>query len=393
MIGVVYCDNRAMSALFQDHELGLLRAFADQAAVAIENARLFETTRARLAEITEMRDLLDNIFSSVVSGLITLDQDDVITSCNQAVTAITGIRVGDLVGRLLSTSLPMVSAICGDMLQRVRTTGVGEAFETVTMMSDGEHYWRLVISPLRRLGDDAGGVVIVMDDLTEQKARESQLNHVQRYLPVALVERLQSDDLAMLEGDERLISVIFADVRGFTSFSERLEPEQVMEIINGYMSVATDAIDSQDGVVDKYMGDAITGLYNTQLNPQSDHAVRAVMSALQMIEAVRAINAPLPEEARLYYGIGIHTGMAVLGSVGSQERREFSALGSAMEISKLLQENANRGEIIISAATYAHVQDHFLCEALATRKTGGYANLETIYRVIDRIDRPHDIPR
>ena len=70
---MVYCDNRALSALFKDHELNLLKAFANQAAVAIENARLFEAARAQLAEITEMRDLMDNIFTSIVSGLITLD--------------------------------------------------------------------------------------------------------------------------------------------------------------------------------------------------------------------------------------------------------------------------------------------------------------------------------
>ena len=89
-IGVVYCDNRALTALFKDHELSLLKAFANQAAVAIENARLFEAARAQLAEISEMRDLMGNIFTSIVSGLIIMDGNNMITACNPAAEAITG---------------------------------------------------------------------------------------------------------------------------------------------------------------------------------------------------------------------------------------------------------------------------------------------------------------
>jgi adenylate cyclase len=177
---------------------------------------------------------------------------------------------------------------------------------------------------------------------------------------------------------------VFADVRGFTAFSEQLEPEVLMEIINKYLSVASDSINLFEGVVDKYMGDAATGLFNTQLNPHPDHALRGVRAAMSMVYDTQALHEVLPEAHRLYYGIGIHTGKAILGNVGGQDRREFAAVGDAIEVSKLLQENAHRGEIILSAATYEQIKHDFDCEALTPRKTKGRDDLKVMYKLIGR---------
>ncbi len=387
-IGVVYCDNRALSALFKDHELNLLKAFANQAAVAIENARLFESARARLAEITEMRDLMDNIFTSIVSGLITLDGDDVISAFNPAAVAITGVSAGQAIGAELYEVLPGLNAVFAEKLARVRQMEAKETFEAEVTLEDGKRrFWNIIMSPLRDLSEASQGVVLVLDDLTKQREREMQLTHVRRYLPLALVENIRSEDLAALGGQERVITVLFADVRGFTSFSEHLEPEYLMEIINKYMSISSDAINLFEGVVDKYMGDAVTGLFNTPLNPQSDHALRAARAALSMVYDVLALHEVLPEDQRLFYGIGIHTGSAVLGNVGSQQRREFAVIGDALEMSKLLQENAHRGEIIVSSATYNYVRDYFDFEALEPRKTKDFADFTVMYKLIGRKKR------
>ncbi|HEX2907786.1 MAG TPA: adenylate/guanylate cyclase domain-containing protein, partial [Phototrophicaceae bacterium] len=212
--------------------------------------------------------------------------------------------------------------------------------------------------------------------------REAQLGLVSRYLPLALVENIRNVDEFDVGGQEREISVLHCDVRGFTTFSERLDPGRLMEIINSYMSLSSDAITLYEGIVDKYMGDAVTGLFNTQFNPQEDHALRAVRAAMSMRYDLLALHEILPEDHRLFYGIGVHTGMAVLGNIGSEDRKEFSALGDAMDIGKLLQENALAGEVLISAATYARVQDYYECEALEPRKTKDHDDLTVMYRVV-----------
>jgi len=223
-----------------------------------------------------------------------------------------------------------------------------------------------------------------LDDLTDQKKRESQLVEVRRYLPGALVENIRSLEDVNTRGQERTITMIACDVRGFTTFSERLQPEELMETINKYLSLASDAINLYEGIVDKYMGDAVTGLFNTQLNPQDDHALRAVRSAMSIIYDLYALHEVLPEDRRLFYGIGIHTGPAFLGNVGGADRREFSALGEAANISKILEGNANAGEIIISQATYDIVSDFFECEPREPDKTKGRDDLKVVYKVIKR---------
>ena len=182
---------------------------------------------------------------------------------------------------------------------------------------------------------------------------------------------IQSIESLGLSGDEREITVIFADVRGFTTFSERLAPEELMQVINQYLSAGSSAIQLLEGIIDKYMGDAIVGLYNTQLNPQTDdHALRAVRAAIALVNDVQALHEVMPPEQRLFYGIGIHTGTAIVGNVGSPSRKEFTALGYAVTFAKKLQEIAQPGEIIISEETYQTVKDHVIAQSTERRLRG-----------------------
>jgi adenylate cyclase len=374
-IGVVYVDNRIMDGVFTEREMSLLEAFANQAAVALRNAQLFETARQQLAQITTLRDLLSNMFASINSGLITLDGADIVTGINRATAVLIGVDEAAALGMPLSALLPTFSAHFANALQRVRRSQIAEKGEIEIEIAQRSRYWSVGITPLR---GQHGSVVIVIDDLTEQRDHDLLL----AYLPnPALAEKV---DFSTLGGQERLITVISADVRGFSTVSEHLEPEQLMEIINKYLSVASEAVNLQEGIVDKYLGDCVTGLFNTQLNEQDDHVMRAVRAALGTLYDVQALHEVLPPEQQLNFGIGIHTGMAVLGNMGSANRREFSALGDAMEMSKLLQENAGPGEIILSAATYELVRDVFDAVPKTPHKTKNDPNFTVMYSLKGR---------
>lgn len=381
IIGAVYCDNRIMAGVFKQHELNLLTAFAHQAAVAIENARLFDDLKVRLAAVTEARDLMDNIFSSIPSGVITINGDNLIMLCNTAAETILERKRDQLIGCALADVLPTLNGVFDEELRRVRDNGARSLFDVQPVL-DGQNprFWNLIMSPLLETGALGQGVVIVIDDLTEVRRREAQLGLASRYLPLALIENIRNVDEFDLGGQEREISVLHCDVRGFTSFSEQLDPAVLMEIINSYMSLSSDAINLYEGIVDKYMGDAVTGLFNTQFNPQEDHALRAVRAAMSMMYDLLALHEILPPEQRVFYGIGVHTDMAVLGNIGSRERKEFSAMGNAMDIGKLLQENALPGEVLISPATYERVKDYYDCEPLQPRK--GDSDLTLVYKVV-----------
>jgi adenylate cyclase len=384
VIGVVYCDNRILSGLFQVNDRDMLAAFANQAGVAIENARLFDEVRQQIDQMTDMRELLDNVFDSIANGVITVNMGYVVTTCNAAANDILGSN-DDVIGKPLKEILPDLGQEFDEAIKDVRLNGGERTVDAGPVLNGrGERSWTVIISPLRdAVTGNIQGLALVIDDLTEQLKHEAQLAELSRYLPSALVDNFRSIEDVNVAGQERQITVIATDVRGFTSFSERLQPEELMMVINKYLSLATDAINLYEGVVDKYMGDAVTGLYNTQLNPQEDHAVRAVRSAMSIIYDLYALHEVLPEDQCLFYGIGIHTGTAFLGNVGSHDRQEFAALGEAADIAKILEGNAKGGEVIISEATYEIIKDLFDCESRVPEKTKDY-DIPKVYKILKR---------
>lgn len=383
VIGVVYADNRVRSGLFGESELALLIAFADQAAVAIENARLFENVRATLEEVTENKELLESVFASLASAVITTDRSGNIIIWNQAAERIFGLERQEVMSAPLASVLPFLGSDFYVALDRVLREDAPYSAELEPVLpARGKAVLAVRLSPLKTHDQSINGATILVDDLTDIRRREATLAEVRRYLPPAMVENIRAIDTLALGGEEREISVVFADVRGFTGFSEQLEPEELMAIINRYLEVASDAIHLYEGIIDKYMGDAVVGLYNTQLNPQEDdHALRAIRAAMSMVYDVKALHDLMPSGARLWYGIGIDTGPAVLGNVGSEERKEFTALGHPVAHAKQLQEAAERGEIIISEATYQRVRDRIDVEPVQ-RPFRSDARPHTVYRVL-----------
>ncbi len=379
--GVVYCDNRIIAGLFKAHELNLLQAVANQAAVALENARLLADARARLDEVARLRDVMTSVFDSIGSGVITLDLGGQIIGCNGAAELLTERTMEMLIGMNADLLLPDLPVRAANVLQGT----AAERWETAIQMPRGARTWALTLTALRDADHALQGSVLVIDDVTEVRLREDQLRGVRGYLPLALIENIRSGDLAALGGQVHTISVVFADLRGFTRFSEQLEPEQVMRTLNRYLGVATDAIDLYEGVIDKFLGDAITGLFNTPLNPQADHAERAIRAAQRLLRTIHLLNEDVPEGERLYFGIGIHSGAAVMGNIGSSERREFTAIGDAVERSKQLQQRARANEVLVSGETAALVGYEFDFEFVGDDEG-------EVYRLLGRKRRTSTIP-
>ncbi len=354
VLGVVYADNSIMAGLFGNKELMLLTAFASQAAIAIENARLFERIRQTLDEITTTKILLDNILASLASGVITTDANDIITTYNVGAEVILHVSRNDAERQAFNQAVPEIYAVVREVLDRVRTMDEALTLEAEPTLSNGEMVnLNLKLSPLKDAEHATQGVALVVDDLTEIKRRDAKLNVVRKYLPPAMVENIRSLDQLGLGGERRYITALFVEVRPFHTFSHDLKAGELMELINLYLTVGTEAIHRRSGLIDKYMGSEIMGLFNTQLNPSDLHAWDAVQAALDMMVDFEALYQQLGDVPEIpYYRVGINTGIATLGNVGGRSRREFSAIGDTINLAKRLEENAARGEIIISQETY-----------------------------------------
>ncbi|MGW8143436.1 MAG: adenylate/guanylate cyclase domain-containing protein [Anaerolineales bacterium] len=381
LIGVIYADNRLREGLFTETQKNLLATFANQAAVAIENARLFESVRRTLSEVTELKSLMDDVFASIASGVITTDLDHRITLTNSVVEDILEDSQENLLGKTVD-QVPLLKQInLSRYLTNVRQSNHqvrGLQFNIQPQKRKSLNL-RFNLSPLEDATGKILGTVIVMEDETETHRLEAQRRLFERMVSPVVIDQLNPDELN-LGGTRTFITTLFADIRGYTSLSERCDPETLVSVLNRYLGAATDAILLEEGTIDKFMGDAIMAFFNAPI-PQSDHTLRAVRAAVQMRDAVNSIQGELPPELRLELGIGIHSGEAVLGLVGTQKRLEYTAIGDSVNTAKRLQENAAPGQILITAGSCQHIIKSIQAYPIDPLNAKGKKQLLQVYEV------------
>ena len=382
LIGVIYADNRIRSGIFTEAEKELLSIFADQAAIAIENARLFASVRHTLAEVTELKNLMDNIFASIASGVLTADVKDQITLCNRAAESILGQTIAQLVGQKIEDVLPSLAGELEPHLASVRENDKAMVGLEITHQHPerGQQDWRLNLSPLKDAEQATQGVAIVLDDMTEHNRLEAHRRLLERMVSPAVIDQIDPDSL-QIGGQEREITVLFADIRGFTGFSEKQSPAELVSILNRYLAAGAEAVLAEKGTVDKFLGDAVMAWFNAPL-PQPDHTLRAVKAAISLRQAVEELHAELPPEAHLSFGVGIHYGKAVLGWIGTQKRLEYTAIGDCVNTAKRIQENAAKAQILITKEAYLRVKDEVEAVALPPLSVKGKTAAVEVYEVV-----------
>ena len=203
--------------------------------------------------------------------------------------------------------------------------------------------------------------------LASEKEKKEVRGAFGRYLSPVLVEQLANDpDKLKLGGETRHISALFCDVRGFTSISEQLPPEALTDLLNRFLTPLTDVILNEQGTIDKYMGDCIMAFWNAPVDV-AEHESRACCAALKMLDALADLNRTLQREAKasgasmqeLRIGIGINSGPALAGNLGSEQRFDYSVLGDSVNLASRLegQSKAYGVEILLSEATRGAVPD------------------------------------
>jgi adenylate cyclase len=391
-VGIVYVDSRSDANLFDAASLDLLAAFCNQAAIALDNARLFDELRRHLREISAMKAYTDNIFASIASGVVTADTLGAVTAFNRAAERIFDIPGERAVGHPYADVLATAG---GDDLSAIMRRAVAEQQVTLgheltrEIPGRGEVCLRLNVSPLR---DEAGtgeplGVAMVVDDLTELRRSQRQAEEIQRlfgrYVHPAVVRQLLADPSAVtLGGETREISVVFADIRGYTALAERLDPAALVRVLNIYLELLTEAIWREEGTLTMYIGDALMAIFNAPL-PQPDHALRAVRAAWGMREALERHAAdPATGAVPVQYGIGVHTGLAVVGNIGAQARMQnYTAIGDAVNTAQRIQANASANQILLSSATYIEAAPHIVAHALDPLAVKGKTHPLSVYHL------------
>jgi PAS domain S-box-containing protein len=376
--GVIYADNRILTGLFTDRDRDVLTVLAGQAAVAIENALLFQS-------VANAKALMDNVFASITSGVITTDTEEQITLFNRAAERVLRVPSTAIVGSRLSDTLPALAEALTPIVEQVKRYGepVVEFENEIFLPGSGQVHLRTSLSPLKNANEETQGTAIVIDDLTEQRRLESRYQLFQRYLPPAVIERLPNDPHELrLGGQRQEITSLFADIRGFTNFSRQHDPETLVEVLNKYLAVGAQAVLDEEGTLDKIMGDCIVAFFNAPLT-QSDHVLRAVRAALKIREGIARLHEDVPASYRLNYGVGINVGDAVVGNVGTAQQMNYTAIGSGVNLASRLQEAAAPGQILLPQAAYQRVQEYVEARLLSPITVAGFSEPIVVYELLE----------
>ncbi|GCE16922.1 GAF domain-containing protein [Dictyobacter kobayashii] len=328
-IGAVYVDSRYNTRLFSKKHLELLLAFCNQAAIAIDNARLFADLNRAIRTVREDKQYMDNIFGSIANGVITTNSAGVITTFNAAASIILHVHPNQALGKhyreafkFLPPNVGIIDTLYNAQAHHEHGTLIKQAINCKVPGRERDDVVSLnyYVSSLRDTQGAHIGMALVIDDQTELKRSEARARQVrgifERYVHPHVVEQLIRDPMALnLGGETKEISVVFADIRGYTRLSENMRPEEVMHMINRYLKIMCDAIWEESGTLTAFQGDALMAIFNAPL-PQSDHALRAVRAAWKMRMAVLDYQRSQPQEIQVSFGIGVNTGPATVGNVG-----------------------------------------------------------------------------
>jgi adenylate cyclase len=231
------------------------------------------------------------------------------------------------------------------------------------------------------LEDLALGFNVMVDRLKDADEMKATMG---KYMARKVMAHILKEKMSM-GGEKLTVTILFSDLRGFTSISERMDPQTLVGLLNEYFTEMVEAVLAEDGVVDKYIGDAIMVVFGAP-EPEANDALRAVRSGVGMRRALARLNARLVERGvpPLKTGIGIHTGEVVAGSIGHEEQRQYTVIGDAVNLASRL-ETATKDlgvNLLISEHTYELVKDHIVARAVKEITVKGRAQPVMTYEVL-----------
>jgi adenylate cyclase len=205
-----------------------------------------------------------------------------------------------------------------------------------------------------------------------------------RYVAREVVEEILKDpEHLVLSGERREVTVVFCDVRGFTPLSERLTPEEVVALLNDFYTLMIEITFKHDGTLDKFLGDAVMAVFGAPI-AHPDHSIRAVRTALAMQDGLLTLNERRVALGKvpITAGIGISAGEAVAGTVGTEDRMEYTVVGDSVNLAARLESHAKAGEVLISERTYEKVRDLVEARPLGPFRVKGKEDEVQVYQVL-----------
>lgn len=398
-VGVLFVNARTENH-YDRVRLNFLGSFCALAAGMLRSSRLFQELKEHAAVIESLERYQESVFSSMTNLLLTTERDGSVRYFNEEAARAFGFSEED-VGKPLTELLgPRVDA---KILRAVEETlSKGSTIlgvEGIAAGARGDLDFSLNLSPIRgKRSDRYDGLTLLFTDQSRERALKEKMNVVveerraikdmfSRYLSSEVVQHLmESPDQVRLGGAGKKATVFFADIRGYTSFSEGRTPEYIVEVLNDYFSQAVEVVLKYKGFIDKFIGDCIMAAWGVPMTSEAEDAVNAVTCALEIQKLIEDPKRTFfrGDAEHLRVGIGMHTGYLVAGNLGSSRRMNYSVIGDTVNVAARLEGVAKAGEVIITEDTRGLLGSAFQLEEREPVKVKGKVEPIHIYRAVKR---------
>ena len=282
---------------------------------------------------------------------------------------------------LVSVAMVLLGIAGAFTLGSVLSRPISRLMEGTRAIAEGDYHVTLRV-PSR---DEIGALTQSFNDMAASLREKDAIKRAfTRYVAREVVtEILKDPDKIVLTGERREVTVLFCDVRGFTSLSERLAPEEVVTLLNAFYTLMIDTTFKHDGTLDKFLGDGVMAIFGAPIF-HPDHCLRALRTALAMQAGIRELSARRVAEGKapLRVGIGVNAGSAVAGSVGTEARMEYTVIGDSVNVAARLESYAKPGQILITEHTHGLVRDAIEARALGRLKVRGKEEELEVYEVL-----------
>ncbi|HYC38799.1 MAG TPA: GAF domain-containing protein [Usitatibacter sp.] len=306
-----------------------LRAFTAQISISLENAKLF-------ADVQNMKNYSEAMLESMSNGVVTLDDAGRVATCNAAGLRILRMAPEQILRRPATEVFAGDNAWILEKVARVETSGHSEVTMDAEMTVNGERVsTNLTALPLVAAEGKRLGSMLLIEDISNEKRLKSTMS---RYMDPGIADQLLSSGAEALGGQGTMATVLFSDIRAFTTISEALGPQGTVAFLNEYFELMVECIQREGGMLDKFIGDAIMAGFGIPV-AHDDDVDRALRASIAMLRALREWNVQRSAEGKpaVDIGIGLNTDMVVSGNIGSKKRMDYTMIGDGVNLASRLE--------------------------------------------------------
>jgi len=375
-IGVTQVLNRRGGPFTSEDETRL-KAFTAQVSIALENAKLFE-------DVQNMQNYTSSMLESMSNGVITMDEEGKIVTCNRAGLRIMGKDQHEVLGIAADAFFVGDNIWLMEKIQKVDDSQQPEVIVDGELKFDGSplsvnvNVLPLVNSEQKKLGS-----MIMIEDISSEKRMKSTMS---RYMDPTLADQLMAGGDDFLGGKSTEATILFSDVRSFTTLTESLGAQGTVAMLNEYFTIMVDIITREGGMLDKFIGDAIMAAFGIPIahDDDEDRAVRATIAMITELWDWNKVRVARGEMA-IDHGVGLNTGMIVSGNIGSPKRMDFTMIGDGVNLAARLESACKQysARILISEFTRAKLKGTYRMRDIDLVVVKGKTEPVGVYEVLD----------